>query len=1048
MRLRLKCTSNVMKAARIWNIPMSKDKLWRSVIHKSVVWQCDYMVYNWMACTGIDDCYCWGFLCVMLGEYLKEWSTKSWHMDVPYQDSLFPRICGYLVHEFMLSFVIQIKKVRGSEVMMMNMLLYGWLDLKFKSFSGWLGRLFDCDWCLYLLYVLRLCFLLELVYCDGSWDSDWPRDFLMIQSDRRSKEDDVNNISTSIFVTNFPDSTRDLWRMCNQYGNVIDAFIPNRRSKAGKRFGFVRFIKVFEVDRLVNNLCTIWFDRLRLHANIAKFNRGPLKPKVNVVNMSSSGGSHNVNGTFRPSNSYVHVVTKGHLSQPVAKDLKPALVLDDDCAFNSDLSLAVFGKLKEFESLSNIKKLLATEGFDDVVIRYMGGYWILLQFNTLTTKDKFMAHVGVNSWFSKLQQASHDFKIDERGSLLHEEEDEETHFHRKRICIKTTLDENIFETFKIIVKGKIFWIRAKEVTGWTPDFNDCDEDLSDTDDDAQTDHGDIKSTAKKGKISKDIEDGQSADPFNLYDLLKKKKHVSVEIPQTQEEPKYPPGFTPCVTSEVNSNVGTIPTRGLKEHNKNSHNMAKVSPVTKHVPNSNTKEDDVGISNSSGHFRSVGAPKSGGSILLLMEDLIKVGQTMGYKMDGCINNFERELKRKWNRVASLFSVWDPKISPGEIQHYSDYFIAIMGKWKGDVIIMGDFNEVRCQKERFGSIFNSQGAAAFNNFISLGDLVEVSSRGYSFTWSHKSASKMSKLDRFLISDSLLRFCPNISALILDRLVNKLKLLKNEIRKWVKDNNDESKNHKYNLKQRLAEIDSLLDKGEGSTVILEERMSIMSKLIDLDNIDLLALAQKAKIKWSIEGDENTKKIHGIINKFNSPCLERFVLDMDFPNKLTTDHKNDLERPFTKEEIKGAIWDCGLNKSPGPDWFTFGFYRRYWNLLEYDIMEVVNHFYFHGFCPKGGNSSFIALIPKTFNAKLVKDFRPISLIGSLYKIIAKILANRLVLVMGDLVNEVQSAFIDNRNILDGPFILNEVMQWSKAKKKQTMIFKVDFEKAFDSVR
>ncbi|GKF86559.1 RNA-directed DNA polymerase, eukaryota, partial [Tanacetum coccineum] len=100
---------------------------------------------------------------------------------------------------------------------------------------------------------------------------------------------------------------------------------------------------------------------------------------------------------------------------------------------------------------------------------------------------------------------------------------------------------------------------------------------------------------------------------------------------------------------------------------------------------------------------------------------------------------------------------------------NYLNHMIDRWKGDVIIMGDFNEVRCQEERFGSIFNSQGAAAFNNFISLGGLVEVSSGGYSFTWSHKSASKMSKLDRFLISDSLLRSCPNISALILDRFLS---------------------------------------------------------------------------------------------------------------------------------------------------------------------------------------------------------------------------------------------------------------------------------------
>ncbi|GJS68304.1 RNA-directed DNA polymerase, eukaryota [Tanacetum coccineum] len=283
-------------------------------------------------------------------------------------------------------------------------------------------------------------------------------------------------------------------------------------------------------------------------------------------------------------------------------------------------------------------------------------------------------------------------------------------------------------------------------------------------------------------------------------------------------------------------------------------------------------------------------------------------------------------------------------------------------------------------------------------------------------------------------------------------------------------------------LAEIDSSLDKSDMSSETLEERMNIMHKLTALKNIDSLELAQKAKIKWSIEGEENSKYFHGIINKqrnnlafrgilvdgawiedpkvmkneflthfkdrFNSPCSSHFILDMDFPNKLSIEQKNDLERSFTKEEIKRAMWDCGLNKSPGPDGFTFGFYQRYWSLLEPDVVDAVNHFFTHGFCPKGGNSSFIALILKTQDVKPVKDFRLISLIGSLYKIIAKLLANPLVIVLGDLVSEVQSAFIENRQIFYGHFILNELIQWCKAKKKQTMIFNVDFEKAFDYVR
>nr|GFA52616.1 RNA-directed DNA polymerase, eukaryota [Tanacetum cinerariifolium] len=102
----------------------------------------------------------------------------------------------------------------------------------------------------------------------------------------------------------------------------------------------------------------------------------------------------------------------------------------------------------------------------------------------------------------------------------------------------------------------------------------------------------------------------------------------------------------------------------------------------------------------------------------------------------------------------------------------------------------------------------------------------------------------------------------------------------------------------------------------------------------------------------------------------------------------------------------------------------------------------------PNGGNSSFITLIPKIPNANMVKDFRPISPIGSVYKIVAKVLANWLVMVLGDLVSNTQSAFVKDRQILDGSFILNELVQWCKKKRKQSMIFKVDFEKAYDSVR
>ncbi|GKA75313.1 RNA-directed DNA polymerase, eukaryota, reverse transcriptase zinc-binding domain protein [Tanacetum coccineum] len=207
------------------------------------------------------------------------------------------------------------------------------------------------------------------------------------------------------------------------------------------------------------------------------------------------------------------------------------------------------------------------------------------------------------------------------------------------------------------------------------------------------------------------------------------------------------------------------------------------------------------------------------------------------------------------------------------------------------------------------------------------------------------------------------------------------------------------------------------------MADRSNAMNDLINLEKIGSIELAQKVKLKWSIEGDENSKKFHGCINKkCNNMAIRGVIVDGQW--------------------IEDPLQDCGSNKSPGPDGFTFNFYQKFWYLIEENVVADVNHFYLHGYCQKGSNSSFIALIPKYTGAKMVKDFRPISLIGSLYKIIAKLLANRLVTVVGALVNEVQSAFIANRQILDGPFILNEIINWCNARKKQSMIFKVDFEK------
>ncbi|GJW34624.1 putative RNA-directed DNA polymerase, eukaryota, reverse transcriptase zinc-binding domain protein [Tanacetum coccineum] len=159
---------------------------------------------------------------------------------------------------------------------------------------------------------------------------------------------------------------------------------------------------------------------------------------------------------------------------------------------------------------------------------------------------------------------------------------------------------------------------------------------------------------------------------------------------------------------------------------------------------------------------------------------------------------------------------------------------------------------------------------------------------------------------------------------------------------------------------------------------------------------------------------------------------LDGVMPNMLSSDQSKLLERKITRDEIKRAVWDCGGDRASGPNKFTFKFFTTFWDLLEEDVNRFVQDFFVSGSFPKGCNSSFIALIPKVSNATLVTDFRPISLTGCQYKIIGKILANKLSMVIRSCVSPVQSTFIKGRNILDDPPILSEL----------------DFEKAFDSLR
>lgn len=154
-----------------------------------------------------------------------------------------------------------------------------------------------------------------------------------------------------------------------------------------------------------------------------------------------------------------------------------------------------------------------------------------------------------------------------------------------------------------------------------------------------------------------------------------------------------------------------------------------------------------------------------------------------------------------------------------------------------------------------------------------------------------------------------------------------------------------------------------------------------------------------------------------------------------------------FSEEDIKEAVWNCGVEKSPGLDGFGGQFFKSCWELVKEDVYRVFTDFHRNSKLCKCMNNTFISLIPKVGNPVDICEYRPISLVSSVYKIIAKVLANRLGKKLEKVISKKQSAFIVNRNILDGVLIANEVIDEAKKRKSKIFMFKIDFEMAYDSV-
>ncbi|XP_071695506.1 uncharacterized protein [Rutidosis leptorrhynchoides] len=338
------------------------------------------------------------------------------------------------------------------------------------------------------------------------------------------------------------------------------------------------------------------------------------------------------------------------------------------------------------------------------------------------------------------------------------------------------------------------------------------------------------------------------------------------------------------------------------------------------------------------------------------------------------------------------------------------------------MFGDFNTVRYKEERKGSIFNAREAIDFNEFINNLNLNDLPLGGRRFTWMTKDGRKLSKIDRIMVSSSILSMWPNVSVSALpvgasdhcplllnshvDSVVNsgpkpfkffnawmghpdfaklveenwaapinesmidmavkeKLKRLKFAIRPWVSIHFGRMDLQIKDLQDKIDNWESMAELSTPSDVEVAIHMSNVHLLMSLQKQKSSMLKQKSRVKWAIKGDENTRFFHSMMR--SQQCRPSFSSN----NFLTL---SDLDS-------------------------------------ESDFINCAMEFSRTGIFVRGSNSSFITHILKNQDPLGFKDYRPISLIGCMYKIVETILSKK------------------------------------QIDRKKMFLFKVNFERAFDSI-
>ncbi|XP_016173366.1 uncharacterized protein LOC107615862 [Arachis ipaensis] len=341
----------------------------------------------------------------------------------------------------------------------------------------------------------------------------------------------------------------------------------------------------------------------------------------------------------------------------------------------------------------------------------------------------------------------------------------------------------------------------------------------------------------------------------------------------------------------------------------------------------------------------------------------------------------------------------------------------------------------------------------------------------------------LDSWFTHEDFLRMVKNEWRNLGDgQFTSKLKALAGPLRLWHKNNFGDMEKRLQTLEEEIKKLDNLVSAGVYDGTTEARRRALVSFCEKWYVRKELHWKQMSRSQHAKHMDRNTRFFHNIASArrrnnridallihgrvvqnqtrikvairgfykdlYRQEVVPRIGFQDGLVRQIDGAEAAALEVMPSGEEIREAVWDCESSKAPGSDDYNLNFIKRCWEDIGQEFTAAVMDFFQSAKLPADANVTWVTLAPKFVGAKEIKDFRPISMVGCVYKVIFKVLVRRMRTVMPDLVGETQSAFVKGRKIHDGALIACETVQWLKSRRKKATIIKLDFQKAYDRVR